>query len=215
MTTLNCFHCGEPADGEPPITLELQGQQRHFCCQGCKAVCQTIHQEGLTGFYEFRTEPAVTPRELTRSELDRIRELDHPLVQQAFVAPVKAGQEAQLLIGGITCAACIWLLENHMKQQPGVQSFTVNHTTQRARLVWASDKARLSDLLIAIHELGYTARPYQADEAEQALKAEHRSMLIRLAVAGIGSCCVKGLVNMGPAVMASGDQAVVAKRHCV
>jgi Cu2+-exporting ATPase len=150
-------------------------------------VCQTIHQEGLTGFYEFRTEPAVTPRELTRSELDRIRELDHPLVQQAFVAPVKAGQEAQLLIGGITCAACIWLLENHMKQQPGVQSFTVNHTTQRARLVWASDKARLSDLLIAIHELGYTARPYQADEAEQALKAEHRSMLIRLAVAGIGS----------------------------
>ena len=187
MTTLNCFHCGEPADGEPPITLELQGQQRHFCCQGCKAVCQTIHQEGLTGFYEFRTEPAVKPRELTRSELDRIRELDHPLVQQAFVAPVKAGQEAQLLIGGITCAACIWLLENHMKQQPGVQSFTVNHTTQRARLVWASDKARLSDLLIAIHELGYTARPYQADEAEQALKAEHRSMLIRLAVAGIGS----------------------------
>lgn len=187
MTPLNCFHCGEPADGEPPITLELQGQQRHFCCQGCKAVCQTIHQEGLTGFYEFRTEPAVTPRELTRSEIDRIRELDHPLVQQAFVAPVKAGQEAQLLIGGITCAACIWLLENHMKQQPGVQSFTVNHTTQRARLVWSPDKARLSDLLIAIHELGYTARPYQADDAEQALKAEHRSMLIRLAVAGIGS----------------------------
>ena len=187
MTSLNCFHCGEPADGDPPITLELDGQQQHFCCQGCKAVCQTIRQEGLTGFYDFRTEPAVTPRELTRSELERLRELDHPLVQQSFVAPVKGGEEAQLLIGGITCAACIWLLENHMKQQPGVLSFSVNHTTQRARLVWAKNEARLSDLLIAIHQLGYTARPYQADEAEQALKAEHRSMLIRLAVAGIGS----------------------------
>ena len=187
MTSLNCFHCGEPADGDPPITLELDGQQQHFCCQGCKAVCQTIHQEGLTGFYDFRTEPAVTPRELTRSELERLRELDHPIVQQSFVAPVKGGEEAQLLIGGITCAACIWLLENHIKKQPGVLNFTVNHTTQRARLVWAKDQARLSDLLIAIYELGYTARPYQADEAEQALKAEHRSMLIRLAVAGIGS----------------------------
>lgn len=187
MSALNCFHCGEPADGDPPITLELDGNQQHFCCQGCKAVCQTIHQEGLTGFYDFRTEPAVTPRELTRSEVERLRELDHPLVQQSFVVPVKAGEEAQLLIGGITCAACIWLLENHMKKQPGVLSFTVNHTTQRARLVWAKDQARLSDLLIAIHQLGYTARPYQADEAEQALKAEHRSMLIRLAVAGIGS----------------------------
>lgn len=185
--TLECFHCGEPAPGEPAITLSLRGQARHFCCQGCKAVCETIYREGLTGFYDIRTEPAVTPRELARSELERIRELDHPLIQNTFVTPVKAGQEAQLLIGGITCAACIWLLENHMKQQPGVLTFTVNHTTQRARLVWAPDQTRLSDLLIAIHQLGYTARPYQPDEAEQILRAEHRSMLIRLVLAGIGS----------------------------
>ena len=182
-----CFHCGEPAPGDPAITLDLRGQVRHFCCEGCKAVCETIHREGLTGFYDIRTEPAVTPRELARSELERIRELDHPLIQNTFVTPVKAGQEAQLLIGGITCAACIWLLENHMKQQPGVLAFTVNHTTQRARLVWAMDQTRLSDLLIAIHQLGYTARPYQPDEAEQLLRAEHRSMLIRLVLAGIGS----------------------------
>ncbi|MBJ6137571.1 heavy metal translocating P-type ATPase [Marinobacter litoralis] len=187
MTPTSCFHCGELAEGNPAITLKLDDQERHFCCQGCKAVCQTIHQEGLTNFYDIRTEPATTPRELSESELLRLRELDHPLVQQSFVAPVKAGQEAQLLIGEITCAACIWLLENHMKHQAGVQSFTVNHTTQRARLVWSPEQTRLSDLLIAIYELGYTARPYQADSAEQALKAENRSMLIRLAVAGIAT----------------------------
>ncbi|PSF11121.1 heavy metal translocating P-type ATPase [Marinobacter shengliensis] len=187
MSALKCFHCGEPADGHPPITLELNGETRSFCCQGCKAVCETIHNEGLTGFYQFRTEPAVTPRELTRSETDRLKELDHPLVQKSFVVPVKGGQEANLLISGITCAACIWLLENHLKQHPGVQAFSINHSTQRARLVWAQDQTRLSDLLIAIHQLGYTARPYQADEAEQTLKAEHRTMLIRLLVAGAGS----------------------------
>lgn len=187
MTPVDCFHCGEPADGEPRITLQLDGETRFFCCQGCKAVCETIHNEGLTGFYQLRTESAVTPRQLTATELERLRELDHSLVQQAFVSPVKGGQEAQLLIGGITCAACIWLLENHLKKQPGVLSFSVNHTTQRARLVWANDKTLLSDLLIAIHELGYTARPYQPDAVEEQLKAEHRSMLIRLAVAGIGT----------------------------
>ncbi|PFG09129.1 heavy metal translocating P-type ATPase [Marinobacter sp. LV10MA510-1] len=187
MTPLNCFHCGEPANGEPPITLLLDDTQRHFCCHGCKAVCETIRREGLAGFYDFRTEPATTPRQLNSAELGRLRELDHPLVQQSFVSPVKAGQEAQILIGGITCAACIWLLENHLQRQAGVLSFTVNHTTQRARLVWASDQAQLSDLLIAVHQLGYTARPYHADEVESALKLEHRSMLIRLAVAGIGS----------------------------
>ncbi|MGO1463465.1 MAG: heavy metal translocating P-type ATPase [Marinobacter sp.] len=187
MSPRDCFHCGEPAAGEPPITFQISGETRFFCCEGCKAVCNIIHTEGLTGFYQLRTEPAVTPKKLTGGELDRLRELDHPLVQQAFVSPVKAGQEAQLLIGGITCAACIWLLENHLKQQPGVLSFSVNHTTQRARLVWAQDKASLSNLLIAIHELGYSARPYQSDEVEDQLKAENRSMLIRLAVAGIGT----------------------------
>ncbi|MDK8464120.1 heavy metal translocating P-type ATPase [Marinobacter sp. SS13-12] len=187
MNPLNCYHCGEPAPGQPAITLELDGELRHFCCQGCKAVCETIRAEGLDGFYQFRTEPAVTPKELTDAELNRIRELDHPLVQKSFVSPVKSGQEATLLISDITCAACIWLLENHMAKQPGVMSFSVNHSTQRARLVWNPEQARLSDLLVAIHELGYRARPYQADEAERALKAEHRSALIRLAVAGIGS----------------------------
>lgn len=187
MTPLDCFHCGEAANGQPPIALQLDGQTRFFCCHGCKAVCDIIHSEGLTGFYQLRTEAAVKPRTLTDGEIDRLRELDHPLVQQAFVSPVTSGQEAQLLIGGITCAACIWLLENHLKQQPGVISFSVNHTTQRARLLWAQDKAALSRLLIAIHELGYSARPYQPDAAEDQLKAEHRSMLIRLAVAGIGT----------------------------
>ncbi|MDY6797555.1 MAG: heavy metal translocating P-type ATPase [Pseudomonadota bacterium] len=185
---MQCFHCNEPADGYPPITLELDGKVRQFCCEGCKAVCQTIRAEGLEDFYQHRTAAAVRPQSLARSEVQRLRELDHELVQASFVSDNPDGtREAQLLIGGITCAACIWLLENHMAQQPGVRQFTVNHTTQRARLCWLPDKTRLSDLLIAIHELGYTARPYQADEAEQALKAEQRSTLIRLTLAGVGT----------------------------
>lgn len=187
MTQPSCFHCGEPVIGLPAITLELEGETRSFCCYGCRAVCETIAVEGLAGFYSHRTEPAVTPKALTASELQRIRELDHKLVQDAFVVPVKGGLEAQLLIEGITCAACIWLLENHLALQDGVIEFTVNHSTQRARLVWAPDRAKLSDLLIAVHTLGYSARPYQADEAEKALQIEKRKAIIRLCVAGLGT----------------------------
>ncbi|OEY67182.1 heavy metal translocating P-type ATPase [Marinobacter sp. X15-166B] len=184
---VSCYHCGEPVDGAPLISLELDGQQQRFCCYGCRAVCETIHNEGLTGFYQHRTAPAVTPRELTKTEHDRLLELDHPLMQKAFVSPVSGGLEAQLLIQDITCAACIWLLEKHLALQPGVLAFSVNHTTQRARLAWDPQQAHLSDLLIAIHRLGYRARAYQASEAERALKAENRSALIRLCVAGLGS----------------------------
>ncbi|WP_166255462.1 heavy metal translocating P-type ATPase [Marinobacter salicampi] len=187
MSTSTCYHCGEPALGSPPITLGVGDEQQNFCCYGCKAVFETIEAEGLTGFYRHRTEQALTPRALTESEREQIRELDHPLVQKSFVVPVKAGLEAQLLIEGITCAACIWLIENHLGQRPGVIAFSVNHSTQRARLVWSPEQTTLSNLLLAIHELGYRARPFQPDEAERALQAEKRSALIRLCVAGIGS----------------------------
>lgn len=187
MTSVECFHCGEPAEGSPAITLEQNGKAHCFCCEGCKAVFQTINSEGLEGFYRFRTETAVTPKKLTKAEVSRLRELDHELLQASFVTPVRGGQEATLLMGGITCSACIWLLEHHMAKQTGVISFSVNHTTQRATLTWDASQAALSDLLMAVYQLGYTARPYRADEAEQALKAENRSMLIRLTVAGIGS----------------------------
>lgn len=187
MTQTACFHCGDPATGDPPITLEVDGTARRFCCQGCKAVCETIRGQGLTGFYRHRTEPAVTPKSLTAAERERMLELDHALAQKAFVAPVRAGLEARLLIGGITCAACIWLLEHHLAAQPGVVAFSVNHSTQRARLVWSPEQANLSELLMAIHEVGYTARPYQPDQAEQHLQAERRSALIRLCVAGLGA----------------------------
>lgn len=186
MSELDCFHCGEPVLVDSPITLKIDGDTRAFCCYGCRSVCETIDAEGLSGFYQHRTAPAVTPRDLTPTELDQLRELDHPLLQSSFVAPVKAGLEAQLLIEGITCAACIWLLEKHLAQRPGVIAFSVNHTTQRARLMWQPEQSSLSDLVIAIHQLGYRAKPYRADEAELALKAEKRSSLIRLCVAGIG-----------------------------
>lgn len=185
--TLPCFHCSEPVRPDNAIAPDPASPDRVFCCHGCEAVYNTIHHEGLDGFYEFRTAAAITPRSLSGPDLERLRELDHPAAQESFVSPVTGAMEAQLLIGGITCAACIWLLENHLSRRPGVQSFSVNHTTQRARLVWSPEQARLSDLLIAIHELGYTASPYHADEAELALKAESRSAIIRLLVAGIGT----------------------------
>lgn len=185
--TLSCFHCSEPVRSAGAILPDPAYPERVFCCHGCRSVFETIHQEGLDGFYDFRSAPAATPRSLSESDLGRLRELDHPAAQESFVAPVRGAMEAQLLIGGITCAACIWLLENHLARHPGVESFSINHTTQRARLVWSPESARLSDLLIAIHELGYTASPYHADEAEQALKVENRSAIIRLLVAGIGT----------------------------
>ncbi|MDG5500540.1 heavy metal translocating P-type ATPase [Marinobacter sp. BGYM27] len=197
MSSEVCFHCGEPVLSSARIELDVDGSIRAFCCHGCRAVCELIVSENLTGFYHHRTNTAVTPTPLAEQEKEQLRLYDHPLVQDTFVSdvPGKVGQsksepisrEALLLIDGITCAACIWLLEHHLAEQAGVVQFSVNHSTRRARLVWTKDDTRLSDLLIAIHQLGYRARPFEPDQAEAALQREKRSALIRLCIAGMGT----------------------------
>lgn len=189
----SCFHCGEPVIGERRVTLEVDGTTQSFCCQGCRAVCQLILDENLEGFYQHRTARPATPRTIGERDREQLRLYDHPLVQEAFVAELGAAEgspplkEAQLLVDGISCAACIWLLEHHLAQQPGIAQFSVNHSTRRARLMWNPDKIQLSQLLMAVHELGYTARPFEPDQAEAALQRERRTALIRLCLAGVGT----------------------------
>ncbi|ROU01640.1 cadmium-translocating P-type ATPase [Marinobacter sp. R17] len=187
-----CYHCGEPITGQAPLTLDTDGTTKAFCCHGCRAVFQLIRDEGLTGFYRHRTATPATPGTLTDRDRERLAVFDHPAVQADFVSDTAGTdqaplREAQLLIGGLSCAACIWLLEHHLAQQPGVRQFSINYSTQRARLVWNPAETALSPLLLAIHELGYDARPYRADQAEAQLQREKRSALIRLCVAGAGT----------------------------
>ncbi|BES71073.1 heavy metal translocating P-type ATPase [Marinobacter nanhaiticus D15-8W] len=193
MAAEPCFHCGEPVIGERRVTLDVDGTTQSFCCQGCRAVCQLILDENLDGFYQHRTAKPATPRTIDEREREQLRLYDHPLVQETFVAELEATEntpilkEAQLLVDGITCAACIWLLEHHLAQKEGVEQFSVNHSTRRARLIWNPGKTRLSQLLLAIQELGYAARPFEPDQAEAALQRERRTALIRLCLAGVGT----------------------------
>jgi len=186
--SLQCFHCGADAAADSWVRdTSSAGKARIFCCEGCKAVYQLIQAENLEGFYDLRTDTPVTPTPISTIDRERLSELDHPLVQRGFVSQTAEGNEAQVLIGGLSCAACIWLLERHLGQREDVRSFSINYSTQRARLVYDPEGPPLSQHLLAIHELGYTARPYEAGLAEQDLKRENRSAIIRLVIAGIGS----------------------------
>jgi Cu2+-exporting ATPase len=69
-----CFHCGLPvADPPPAPLLDVHGEERHFCCHGCHAVCKAIIDSGLDDYYRFRTDPAVSgTRGMIPEFLDRV-----------------------------------------------------------------------------------------------------------------------------------------------
>lgn len=181
-----CFHCGEPLPAGAEFSALLEGEPRHFCCPGCQAVAETIIDCGLGSYYQHRTSTA--PRaEALPDELRRLQHYDLDEIQQDFVVEREHLREVQLSISGLTCAACAWLIERHLSQEPGVTLIQVNTTTERARLRWDQRQTRLSTLLAAFAHIGYQARPFLPHQQEQDYNREVKSYLLRLGVAGIAS----------------------------
>ncbi|MEH6552097.1 MAG: heavy metal translocating P-type ATPase [Pseudomonadales bacterium] len=183
MTEQPCYHCGLPAPDLRFCTV-LLGQQRVFCCPGCLAVSETIVSGGLGDYYKFRDQPA------TQADADDngYSRYDDPRFQQQWVVHSDDDNysEAYISIGGITCAACTWLIEKHIGQLSGIESVNVNLARRRALIRWQTDQTKLGDIFQAIHSIGYRPYPWQADREEAELEQENRSALLRLGVAGIG-----------------------------
>lgn len=176
-----CFHCGLPAIDE--FSIEIKGENHAFCCMGCQAVTLAIMAGGLSDFYSYRDKLNVQAKPVGSSYL--AYDLDE--VQEEFVSLLEDGSsEALISIPDISCAACAWLIENHIINLDGVKKISVNATNYRCRIIWDKSRTKLSDIFIALAKIGYTATPYLESQDGAMRKAQSRTALIRLGVAGIG-----------------------------
>ena len=184
-TPTDCFHCGEPLAGRAVVWAHLHDSDVAVCCPGCRAAAQLIAQFGLEDFYRFRTAPSVRPREDAAEWLA----YDDPKLQGGLTRAESNGRSVVLLIDGITCAACSWLIGRSLQTLDGAVQASVNTATGRARIHWDDRKVALSQLLQLIADLGYRPHIVAADSADSAdarARAERRAILQRLAVAGLG-----------------------------
>ncbi len=201
---LPCYHCGLPVPSGANFGVEIEQQRREMCCAGCQAVAQAIVDNGLTEYYRHRDAMPESPREALPPALQELGLFDHPDVQKTFVRPVgEHEQEAALILEGITCAACVWLNESHVRRQPGVTAVDINYATRRARVRWDSRVTRLSAILEAVAAIGYRAHPYDVARSEELAQKERKAALWRLFVAGFGMMQV--MMYAIPVYIADGD----------
>jgi P-type Cu2+ transporter len=156
-----------------------------MCCPGCQAVAEAIVAGGLESYYRHRTDNSANPEALPKVLQDELELLDRRDIQERFIETQGDQQQIQLLVEGITCAACGWLIEKRLGQLPGVRQATLNLGNHRLTLVWASDETRLSVLLGELKRIGYAAHPYEADKASVQIAEENRLHLRRLGLAGL------------------------------
>jgi len=156
-----------------------------MCCPGCQAVAEAIVAGGLESYYSHRTEPSINPEALPRTLQDELEMLDRSDVQQRYVQSEGELQHIQLLIEGISCAACGWLIERRLKQLPGVNEASLNLGNNRLSLSWSAQTTKLSALLAEIKRIGYIGHPYEPDLASAQIADENRRYLRRLGLAGL------------------------------
>ncbi|MGA7594597.1 MAG: heavy metal translocating P-type ATPase [Gallionella sp.] len=180
--TCNCFHCGLPVFTGASYRTQLGEVERNFCCLGCQSVCTAIFQAGLQGYYQRTPEgvllapPPEPPKDIDIYDLDE--------VQQEFITRSGDVRDIHLLVEGIHCPACVWLIERVLQREPGVQTANVNLTAKRIHLRWNNNLNKLSNLIRALARIGYSAVPFDQENAEGAIKKANRSMLFRLFFAG-------------------------------
>ena len=173
-----CAHCLLEVPEESATRETIDGKETTFCCPGCRAIHGLLRSEGLTGFYARRSGWTPGPPETARVPLD------------AFDGAVRtSGREAEvnLVISGIRCASCVWLIERYLGGRPGILSTRVNFVTGRARISWDPSETGIGDVLLAIRALGYTPYPPESLPAGDALRRETSDLLLRFGTAAFFS----------------------------
>lgn len=145
-------------------------------------VCSAIYDAGLSGFYDRTPSniklapPPEPPRDLALYDLDE--------VQAEFINEAGQEREIHLLVEGIHCAACVWLIEKTLGRMPGVTQAQVNLAGKRLKVRWNNQQVKLSQIINRLIQVGYAAVPYDPEIAEGKINQQNRSLLFRMAFAG-------------------------------
>jgi Cu2+-exporting ATPase len=181
-----CAHCDLPIPPGAQVDDHIGGRDLAFCCSGCAGAYRIISGAGLGDFYRRRRwaeggtpegafEAAYTDEYLSR-----------------FVAAAPGGAELSVLVDGIRCASCVWLLEHLLSHQPGVLEARLNFATHRALVRFDPTTATPSGIFQALNRVGYLPRPYTADAAEESTARMRRALLFRFGTAAFLSMQLMG-----------------------
>ena len=206
----NCFHCGEALPPGEPLTVDIDGIAQPMCCPGCAAVASLIADSHMSGFYRQRTAFSARPQEAAADLQAEFKLFDEPGLREQFTQRLPDGDEsARFLVGGMTCAACTWLIEHSLAALPGVKDAQVQLEQQRLDLRYDPDLINPSTLASRVEALGYRVRPFQHSAQRELLEDEARQDLRRVAVAGIGMM----QVGMFGIALHAGDMQGIAAEH--
>lgn len=168
-----CRHCG--------LSLPATGACDEFCCAGCAAAYALVSGLGLEAYYARRV---LDPGQRALKPDD-----EQPACDLAAYVQDEGGgaRSISLMVDGLHCAACVWLIESVLNRDERVLAARVNMTTRRLRVRWQADAAGIDDLIAPIARLGYRLVPYDPGLLASAADRRQSELLRAMAVAGFAA----------------------------
>lgn len=176
-----CYHCGDNLPQGSHFKAKVAGKLRSVCSQSCLTTAEWIDQTGLADYYRLRSSPSQRLNTVDNSPWQ-----NSALLQQVMRDKGNGIFEVSLLMEGMHCAGCVWLIERVLLKLGGVSDIQINPVTRRAMLSFDTKKIKLTDILQALNHAGYKPRPLEQHNIDDARTQESRDLLKRLLVAGFG-----------------------------
>lgn len=180
LSAATCAHCDLPV----PRGLIDPAQDRQFCCDGCRTVYAIVHDHNLDRYYPLRRQLEKSKAKAAPSA-SSYEEFDDPAFLDRYTTDhPDSTRTATLLLEGVHCAACVWLIEKLPRLTRGVLRADLDMRASTLTLRYDPQVARLSEAARTLASLGYRPHPPRGVLRDQLRAAESRTQLIRLAVAG-------------------------------
>jgi len=170
-----CDHCHLEYDK----SILISDNGKYFCCKGCQGIFHLLEDEGLDSFYEKMGEHSIEPPKELHDSIDKF-DLDG--FMQKYVKQEDGFNKISLVIDGIHCSACVWLNEKVLHKTDGIVEVSINHTNNKAKIIWDSDSIKLSQIIQIIRNIGYNAYPYDPSMQEEQANSKRKDYYSKLLV---------------------------------
>ena len=173
---ITCHHCGISFAWKPVDSCAADGTSHSFCCRGCQGAFQLICSAGLGSFYgrDDRALPTVSEAE---SAAYRDQDLNRHVIAEGDLCRL------DILIGGISCPSCVWLLERMIASLEGVVQVSISYAGGIASVQFDPALTQPSGIFSSISRLGFAPRPYSSSLSELEGRRERNDLLLRFGTA--------------------------------
>ncbi|MFT5702919.1 MAG: Cu2+-exporting ATPase [Rickettsiales bacterium] len=170
MKTNPCLHCNLP-------TSNLQEK---FCCNGCATAYQIINNLGFQNYYKTR---------LLDSKTKALRPEENQQIEiSSFANQIDENHfSINLMVEGLHCAACVWLIESVLRKQKKTRKARINMSSRKLYLEWEGSLEDGNKLVKSIFDLGYRLVPFDAEILQKQEAKYDSSLLKSLAVSGFAA----------------------------